>query len=181
MNMKVSIPVFSDAGRREDHGQLSYVAGLLIGDISKDSIFHTLSWSSRKSKRPVKSIGAAETLAAGEAIDEGKILARVYSKLFGMQVKLSVALDTKDLYNSFSTQRNSIDKSIRSDVNVIRYEFETKNVNNIYWIPGKLNLADPGTKADSPLTQALQLLLHNGKLPYSFDGLESRSTNRSLG
>ena len=54
------------------------IAGLLIGDFKAGSVFHTLNWFSHKSKRPVKSIGAAEILAAGEAIDEGKVLANSY-------------------------------------------------------------------------------------------------------
>ena len=68
--MKLSVVVFADASRSGDHGQLSYLSCLLFGDLQKDSIVHTLSWTSHKSKRPVKSVGAAETLAAGEAIDE---------------------------------------------------------------------------------------------------------------
>lgn len=69
---KLSVLVFSDAGRTSDHGQLCFIAGLLVGELTEGSIFHSVSWSSRKSKRPVKSVGAAEILAAGEAIDEGK-------------------------------------------------------------------------------------------------------------
>lgn len=74
-NYSLLILVFADASRNDDYGQLGYVAGLSIGDFKLGSIFHVLSWSSHKSKRPVKSIGASEILAAGEAIDEGKLLA----------------------------------------------------------------------------------------------------------
>lgn len=98
-----------------------------------------------------------------------------------MEIELLIALDSKDLFSSLSTQRNSIDRSIRADVNVIRFEFETKSVSKIYWIPGKMNLSDPGTKADSPLIPALQLLLHTGKIPIEFPTAESRSSGRSLG
>lgn len=37
------------------------------------SIYYIISWSSHKAKHPVRSIGAAEILAAGEAIDKGKM------------------------------------------------------------------------------------------------------------
>ena len=77
----ISVVVFSDAGRTSDHGQLCYIAGVLFGGLKEGSIFHTVSWSSRKSKRPVKSVGAAEILAAGESIDEGKIIAQTYLSL----------------------------------------------------------------------------------------------------
>ena len=36
------------------------------------------------------------------------------------------------------------------------------------WIPGSINLADPGTKSDSNLTQSLQLLLVGGAVPIDY-------------
>lgn len=121
----MSILVLSNAGRQEDHGQLSYVAGLVVSNFEKGSIFHTLSCTSCKSKLPVKSIRSAEMFATGEAIDERKVLVQVMSTLLGTNLDLIIALDTKDLYNSLSTQRNALDKFIRPDVNFIRYKFET--------------------------------------------------------
>ena len=38
-----SILVFSDAGRKVDHGKISVLAGLLLGDAEEGSVFHTLS------------------------------------------------------------------------------------------------------------------------------------------
>lgn len=177
----VSVLVFSDAGRTVDHGQLSYVAGLLLGPMSEGSLFYTMSWMSHKSKRPVKSIGAAEVLAAAEAIDEGKTLKSAMSILLRMPIRLLIALDSRDLFTSLSTQRNSIDKSIRADVNVIRYEYETINADEIIWIPGRVNLSDPGTKTDSPLAQALQLTMSSGKLSLDLSESESRCADRPLG
>lgn len=120
-------------------------------------------------------------MAAGEAIDEGKVLAQTLSAILNQHVKLYIALDTKDLYTSLSTKRNSIDKSIRADVNVIRFEFECCNFNRIIWIPDSVNLADPGTKANSPMIDALQLMQFTGSIPLDFIGHESTSSNRSLG
>lgn len=51
---EVSVLVFSDAGRLQDYDQLSYLAGILIGPVAKDSTFYTISWMSHKSKRPVR-------------------------------------------------------------------------------------------------------------------------------
>lgn len=102
----LSMLVFADASRNVDYGQLGTVAGLLNGPFAVESIFHTLSWSSHKSRRPVKSIGAAEILAAGEAIDEGKVLANAYKALLGINVELLIALDSKDLFETLSTCTN---------------------------------------------------------------------------
>lgn len=177
----VTIAVFADAGRLTDHGQLCFVSGLLFGPLALNSTFHTLSWMSHKSRRPVRSIAAAEVLAASEAIDEGKILKSTFSTLLSSPVRLVIIVDSKDLYTSLSTRRNSVDKSIRADVNLIRFEYEMRTVDEFCWVPGAVNLADPGTKTDSPLCQSLQLLMHSGKIPIDLSRHEARRNDRSLG
>lgn len=83
----MSVWVFSDASRIVDYGQLGMFAGLLIDYFNTGSIFHKFNWSSHKSKKPVKSIGAAEILAAGEAIDDVKVTLQAYKALLeGMSI-----------------------------------------------------------------------------------------------
>ncbi|PXF43473.1 hypothetical protein BWQ96_06766 [Gracilariopsis chorda] len=144
-----------------------------------NSVLHTLSWASRKSRRPVKSIGSAEVLAAGTAIDEVKILFKALSNMFNLDVSLAVVMDSKDFFDIISTCRNASDHSIRADVSVIRYELETQNVNRKVWVPVNCNLANPLTKLNSPLNQALELLLFSGKLPLDPTSSDSRSSNLS--
>lgn len=107
----LSVLVFSDAGRQASRSQLSYIAGLLMRDIQATVPFHLLSWSSHKSRRTVRSIRAAEILAAVEAIDEGKILARTLSSIYSSRIPLLLALDSRDLFTSLSTERNSVHMS----------------------------------------------------------------------
>ena len=57
------------------------------------------------------------------------------------------------------------DKPVQADVNVIRFEFETKKVAFMTWIAGKLNPADVLTKKDFTMLQSLQLILLNGEIP----------------
>eukprot|EP00178_Gracilaria_changii_P027963 TRINITY_DN936_c0_g2_i2.p1 TRINITY_DN936_c0_g2~~TRINITY_DN936_c0_g2_i2.p1 ORF type:complete len:399 (+),score=36.11 TRINITY_DN936_c0_g2_i2:473-1669(+) len=177
----VSVLVFADASRTMDHGQLGFVAGLMFGKFEEGSVFHPISWSSHKSRRPVKSIGSAETLAAGEAIDKGKVLTNAFHKLLNVEVDLLVVVDSKDLFDTLSTCRNATDRSIRADVSVIRYEFETHNISRMIWIPNKLNLADPLTKLDSFLCTSLELLLYSGTIPLDTASCEQRMSRTSTG
>lgn len=94
-NCVFSIIVLSDASGKVDHGQLAFVCGLLMGDLKIGYIFYTISWFSQKSKRPMKIIGAAEILATGAAIDEGKLVQKAFQKLFIINVSLSIAVDSK--------------------------------------------------------------------------------------
>ena len=165
---ELSILVFADASKPREHGQIGVLAGLLVGELESGSIFHSLSWISHKSKRPVKSVPAAEILAAGEAIDEAKSIAHAYRQLLGVKIGVQLCVDSKDLFRSMSSQRNSIDRSIRADVACIIFEFQVGGVDKITWIPGKINLADVLTKTNSPLTDSLQLTLFTGRLKIDF-------------
>lgn len=75
-------------------------------------------------------------LACGEAIDEGKAIAEALCELLSAEVPLTIAADLKDLYNSLSPRGVALDKSIRADINVIRYEFETRMIHQLVWVPG---------------------------------------------
>lgn len=178
---QLSILSFSDAGRECDNAQLAHLTGLLIGGFQRGSIFHLLAWSSHKSRRPVKSIGAAETLACGEALDDGKLLAAAAGDVFGKRVPLLIALDSRDLFTSLSTKRNSIDRSIRADVNILRHDYELDMLRELVWIPGKINLSDPGTKPNSPLCDALRITLQDGRLSLNYEIAEHSKRGRSLG
>ena len=174
--------VFADASKSNENGQLGIVTGLLIGDLCEGSVLHNISWISHKSKRPVKSVPAAEILAAAEGIDEGKMISGAYSEIFNMEVDLKIFVDSKDLFTSLSTQRLSIDRSIRGDVGSIRFEFQTGAVQSVSWIPGKINMADVLTKKDSALTDMLTLCLYTGKIPIDFQNkAETKSTEKILG
>lgn len=103
-----------------------YVAGLLVADIQAGSPFLLLSSFSHKFRRLIQSISAAEILAAGKAIDEGKVLASTLSSIYATRIPLALALDSRDLFTSLSTHRNFLYKSICRDVNVIRHEVERR-------------------------------------------------------
>lgn len=111
---------FSDAGRRLDSGQLSIFADVFVANFQQGSLFYMVLCSSHKSKRPVQSIKAAEIVAASEAMDEGKMLKMAMISLLCNCIPLLFALESRNLLMSLSSQRNSVDKSIRADVDVFR-------------------------------------------------------------
>lgn len=129
----------------------------------------------------MKSIGSAEILATGAAIDEGKALSQAMSTLLNYPVDLTIVLDSKDLYDTIFTFRLPTDRSIRGDVALIRYEFETRKVSRMIRVPGKMNSSDPLTKQDSPLVSSLQLTLFSGELPFNFEDFLARRSDQSTG
>lgn len=172
---ELTVLLFSDASRMNPGGQIGYISGLLLGEFKKGPVFHTLSWMSRKSPRPVRSIGSAETIAAGFVIDEEKFRAKSYEELLGTNKSLEIAVD------SLTTCHEPHDKSVSADLKVIRFEFETKKVTWTSWVPGKLNLADPLTKKDSSMVQPLQLLMYTGTIPKDLSQQKTRVSTQSTG
>ena len=177
--IELNLVMFCDASKGDKNGQLGIITGLVMGDVEKDKIIHPISWISHKSKRPVRSTPAAEILAAGEGVDEGKVISCALTEIISIQINTNLIVDSKDLYTSMSTQRNSIDRSIRGDVSTIRFECLTGNINRISWIPGKINLADPLTKKDSALTDTLQLCLHTGKINVCLNEMETKDFSKN--
>lgn len=137
--------------------------------MKSNSIYHAISWLSHKSKHLLKSVPAAEMFAASEGIDEGKTISKAYLELQGMDIKLRLAVNSKDLLTSLSTQNNSIDKSMGGEFSCPRFEFQSGAVDRILWIPGQANISDPLTKKDSGLTDELQLTLYSGRLCFKFE------------
>lgn len=109
------------------------------------------------------------------------MLKSVLSILLAMRVKLAILVDSKGLYTSLSSRRNSIDKSILADVNFIRFDYEAGNVDTLCWLPVCVNLAGPGTKKNIPLCKALQLLMHTGQVPLDLSRQKSHRYDRPLG
>ena len=105
----------------------------------------------------------------------------VLKRILHLDVNLFVVVDSKDLFTSLSTCRTPEDKSIRADVQLLRYNFETEQLNKLIWIPGSANPADPLTKKDSLLSEVLQLMLFQGRLPLDLSRMEDRPAAASLG
>lgn len=134
---KLTLVAFLDANRLNDRIQIGFISGLQFGEFKPGSTFHTICWMSRKSSRPVRSIGTAETIAARFAIDEGKFSAKSYEEPLDVKTDLGIAVDSIDLWGTLTTCHETNDKSVSADVKVIRFEIETRNDNWMTWLPGK--------------------------------------------
>lgn len=162
VNMDANIVSFADASHSQDASQLCFIIGIIYGEIKDGSMFHLISWASHKSRRPVRSTPAAEILAASDAVDKLIVLSTAIETILGINIELWALVDSKDLYSALTTQRKSIDRSVRGDVSCIRFKFETES-DVMGWIPGNCNPADIGTKLSSPLTDAVVLMLATGR------------------
>lgn len=155
---------------------------MLFGEMRRNEIYNPIPWIPQMANRPVKIVTAAKFLTVGQDIDDAEVIASAYSELMDMDIRVCLFVDSKDLFLSFSTQKNSIDRSIRGYIGCTRYEYRTVAVEKVSWIPGSTNLADPLTKKDSSLTNALQLSLFSGRLCVNFDAVsETKKSGSNFG
>lgn len=54
-------------------------------------------------------------------------------------------------------------------------------MNQIICVPGRMNLSDPASKADSPISDSLHLSLSEVFIPFDFPGAELANSDRRLG
>lgn len=87
------------------------------------------------------------------------MLSRTLSSIYGVKVPLIIYLYSKDLFSPLSTQRNSVNKRVQPEINVIRHEYESEGVDELIRVPSRTNLAEPRTRPDYPLTEPLELIL----------------------
>lgn len=120
-------------------------------------------------------------MVTGEAIHIGKILVKSYAQLIDINLWFIIVVDSKEIFTTLFTQRQSIDMSIRGDVSVIWFKYKKKALLNIVFGPRKLNLAGTGTKLDGLLNDALLHLLQSPFLLFELEDRESKSSNHPFG
>lgn len=176
----LSVADLSDAGRASDHGKLCFGTDILVGGVKRGSIYHVISWSSHLGRFHVRPIATAEVLICGESIEEGKVIAANNPDLHSMRIPLHILLYSKDSFFRLSSQRQHVDRNVYPDVNVIFYDYEFQNLTYISWLPGRVNLADPGTKVYISLIDALQLILADVRLFTDHYALGTSSSHHPL-
>lgn len=172
------IVTFSDAGfphvaDLKGVAQESYLLGIAYGN-SIGSIFHTVSWHSRKKRRMATSSGAVETIAATTAVSSAVHLREVYFTSTGISLPITLAVESRWLHRSLATQRQPRYLSTSTSVHQLRMDYEDAVIDRIVWIAGTTNPAAPLTKPLSGVTaQLLEQLLVNGRLPVAINDLRS--------
>lgn len=155
-------PIFVDficcASHSDSAPQLCNIVGFVVEPIWIESTFYPPSKSFHKPRRLVSSTAAAAILAAKEALEEIAQLCRRLEVLLELKLFLLVLVETKNLYHFSSPRRCGTDKSLQSDVNSVRYYYETED-SIVGWIPRFLNPAGAGTNLNSPVVGHFALIL----------------------
>ena len=129
-----------------------------------------LSWISNKVRRKVSSTLSAETLALNDALDDAVYLKYLISEIYHDNVRESkipilAYIDNKSLDESLRSTKQVQEKRLRIDIAEVQRMLESKEINEINWIPSKENLADGLTKRGIDTSVLLQCI-STGKLMF---------------
>lgn len=117
---------FVEASHTKIFSQICHVLGAVYNVIQKELIFHIISWALHRSYCSAKSKPAAKILAASDAVNKLEMLKRVFNIIFKLDTQTMEIVDSKNLHKGLFIKQITMDKSVRLDVNEVRFYFKTE-------------------------------------------------------
>ena len=169
------IIAYGDASFANLHDRGSQ-GGYIIFLTDSDGKYCVLTWQSKRIKRVVRSTLAAECLAIGSAADAAIHLQSTLRELFPrLAAPIHIFSDNDSLVKSVHSSTSVEDKRLQIEVAVLRDMIKQQDVQEIRWIPTKLNLADSLTKAGANTAYLMSVLKGNAKFDLESGAFHTRA------
>ena len=155
---RLKILAYSDAtyASLEDGSSQGGVLVFVQGENEKVA---PISWQSKKLERVTKSPLASEASALGEAADAGFLVSSLVQEIFGLSSLPPVHCftDNGSLTSALETSTIISDRRLRVDIGRLR-EMVLKKEIVVFWVEGKMQLADSLTKRGASTFRLLEVL-----------------------
>jgi hypothetical protein len=153
---------FSDAGYPVGKQTAYPQLGLCYGIMNDEQMF-ILGWESRKCKRIAYSVSHAEIFAVLQAFSCCQWLQSFVNEVESVILGIRLFVDSRVVWDLVNSSNLSFEKYMLPYVQSLRHVRATGELEDIVWIKGSANLADPLTKRGSISTMALleQVLKRN--------------------
>eukprot|EP00171_Calliarthron_tuberculosum_P004827 IDg4827t1 len=115
--------------------------------------------ASRKSRRVVRSIMAAETYAFTNAFDQTFVLKHDMEKMLHKTIPLKMFTDSKQLFDVITKASYPTEKRLMIDILAVREAYNTFEISNVGLISGTSNPADALTKPNFS-SSLMNIILH---------------------
>ena len=119
---------------------------------------HIIQWTSKFTRKLVKSSLGGEVYAFSEMLDYMAMLREFYGNFSGLRPGLVGLEDCESLFTHLKKSKMVTEKFLARHFLSIQQALEQKELDNVYWIPGKGNPADGLTKLRSEILPLLRLL-----------------------
>nr|XP_039264060.1 uncharacterized protein LOC120339893 [Styela clava] len=161
-NENLNLVCYTDASfaSLNDGGSQS---GSLVFLVGESGYCNLLSWESKRIRRVVKSSLAAETLALSNGIDTAAFVASLFAEIWNGDINdeklpIELVIDNLSLYEAIKSNKQVQDKRLRVDIAIVKEMIKNKEVSNVYWVEGKLQLADTLTKSGVSSSKLVDIL-----------------------
>ncbi len=148
------------------YGQTVVICGMRYRtDLGDDSTYHLIDWTSTKQKRVTYSSYGAEIIACSEGDDRGFNIKNALKSIFPREhFEHTLNVDSKSLFDTITTLHEGREYRLRQTVQGIRDSFESREMDMLRWVEGKVNIADALTKQNANTQKLLNRVAITGKL-----------------
>lgn len=151
--------VYADASFATND-DLSSQIGFIVLLCDDSNRCHVLDYSSRKSRRVVRSIMGGEVHSFMDAFDTAFITRNDLETILGVRIKIVMLTDSKQLFDAVTCGRRTAERRLGIDVAAARQSYRAYEIGSIGFVRGSVNPADGLTKVDS--NGALMRIIETG-------------------
>ena len=151
--------VYTDASFA-GNDDLSSQPGFIILLCDSSNRAHILEYSSRKSKRVVRSILGGEVYAFADGFDRAYILRHDLETIFRMKIPLHMLTDSLQMFDVITKGSSTTEKRLMIDIASARECYNRQEISHVGLVSSEHNVADGLTK-ETP-NNALEKLMTNG-------------------
>ena len=136
--------------------RLGYVIGVMPSNLTGPC--HIIQWTSKFTRKLVKSSLGGEVYAFSEMLDHMSMLREFYGHFAGSKPGMIGLEDCESLFTHLKKSKIITEKFLVRHFLSIQQAIEERELDNVFWIPGKENPADGLTKMHSEILPLLRLL-----------------------
>lgn len=137
----IHLRVYSDAAFATNE-DLSSQLGYIVIITDKSDRCHILDFSSKKSKRAVRSIMGGKTYAFMDAFDAAFTLRTDMARTLGRKLKVYAYTDSKQLFDAITKGKRTLEKRLSIDIAAARHAYMKFEIARIGLVHGDSNPAD---------------------------------------
>ena len=164
---KAEIWLFTDASYGNLNEGTDSTQGYVLFMVNpKNGKCAPIDWKANKINRVVSSTLAAETLSLTKGLDAAVAFKWTLQQLLGDDGNIPVRaiIDNKDCYDSVHSTTDVQERKLRREIGIIKQMITEKELEQLIWVRGPYQLADPLTKLGVNGEVLIQVM-QEGKIP----------------
>ena len=164
---KSEIWLFTDASYGNLNGGTDSTQGYVLFMVRpEDGRCAAIDWRANKIDRVVTSSLAAEAVSLTRGLDAAVAFKWTLQQLLGVEGNIPVRgiIDNKDTFDSVHSTTDVSERKLRREIGVVRQMLKNKDLEQLIWIRGPYQLADPLTKLGAN-GESLMQVMQEGKIP----------------